>query len=154
MKKFVLTSFAMLILLSGWAQERSVSGKVTSSEDGSPLPGVHVILKGTTNGTTTDSDGAFALMVPQDGGNLVFSFIGLRTSEVIIGDRTTVDVSLTLDITQLSEVVVTGVGVATDKRKLGIAVEALTSRELPNTPDRKSTRLNSSHGYISYAVFC
>jgi TonB-linked SusC/RagA family outer membrane protein len=134
MKKFVLTSFAMLILLSVWAQERSVSGKVTATEDGAPLPGVNVILKGTTNGTTTDADGAFSLMVPPAGGNLVFSFIGLRTSEVAIGDRTTVDVSLTLDITQLSEVVVTGVGVATDKRKLGIAVEALTSRELPNTP--------------------
>ncbi len=134
MKKFLLTSFALLLLLSVMAQERGVSGKVTSAEDGTPLPGVSVVLKGTVTGTTTDSDGAYSLQVPANGGSLIFSFIGLRTSEVIIGDRTTVDVNLALDVTQLSEVVVTGVGVATDKKKLAIAVESVTSDKLPATP--------------------
>ncbi len=134
MKKILLTVFLAVLFVYGHAQERTVTGTVTSADDSSPLPGVNVILKGTINGATTDADGKYSLSIPASGGSLVFTFIGLRTSEVVIGNRTIVDVTLALDITQLSEVVVTGVGVATDKRKLGIAVESLTSSELPSTP--------------------
>jgi TonB-dependent starch-binding outer membrane protein SusC len=135
MKKFLLLCSAVVFALSSaWAQERTVSGKVTSSEDGSSLPGVNVVIRGTTNGTVTDADGNFKLSVPSEGGALVFSFIGLQTSEIAIGDRSVVDVSLALDITQLSEVVVTGVGVATDKKKLGISVESISSDKLPIAP--------------------
>src|SRR5688572_27345632 len=80
-----------------WAQERTVSGTVTSTEDGTSLPGVNVLLKGTTTGTSTDADGKYSLSVPASGGSLVFSFIGLSTQEIIIGDRTVVDISLALD---------------------------------------------------------
>ncbi|GCC52523.1 hypothetical protein SanaruYs_27600 [Chryseotalea sanaruensis] len=117
-----------------WAQERTVSGRVTSTEDGSSLPGVNVVIKGSTNGTVTDADGGYKLSVPSGGGSLIFSFIGLQTQEIAIGDRTVVDVSLALDVTQLSEVVVTGVGVPTEKRKLAIAVESITSAQLPIAP--------------------
>src|SRR3954469_12292977 len=107
MRKFLLTFFALAIVLFSHAQERTVSGKVTSSEDGSSLPGVNVVVKGSTNGTVTDADGKYSLTA-QPGAALVFSFIGLRTTEIIVGDRTVVDIQLTLDVTQLSEVVVTG----------------------------------------------
>ena len=107
MKKFLLMYFSFVLALStAWAQERVVSGKVTSTEDGSTLPGVNVVVKGTTNGTVTDSNGAYSLNVPGTGGTLVFSFIGFQTQEVSIGDQTIVDAKLGADITQLSEVVV------------------------------------------------
>src|SRR5262245_30763199 len=102
MRKTLLMSFVFLLLvpLAALAQERAISGKVTSSEDQSPLPGVNVVLKGTTNGTVTDVDGNYRLTVPADGGTLVFSFIGLQTNEVAIGDRSDISVSLSSDVTQ------------------------------------------------------
>jgi TonB-linked SusC/RagA family outer membrane protein len=135
MKKFLLLCFSFVFAFSAvWAQDRTVSGKVSSTEDGSALPGVNVVLKGTTNGTVTDSDGNYKLSVPSGGGSLVFSFIGLQTQEAAIGERGVIDIALALDVTQLSEVVVTGSGVATDKKKLGIAVESVTAEKLPATP--------------------
>jgi TonB-linked SusC/RagA family outer membrane protein len=134
MKKVLLLCFLFVFGLTAWAQERVVTGKVTATEDASALPGVNVVLKGTTNGTVTDSNGSFKLNVPSSGGSLVFSFIGLQTQEIAIGDRSIVDISLGLDVTQLSEIVVTGSGIATDKKKLGISVESLSSDKLPATP--------------------
>lgn len=116
----------LLMSISAIAQERSVSGKVVSTEDGSALPGVNVVIKGTTNGTVTDADGNYKLTLPTSGGSLVFSFIGLQTSEIAIGERAIVDVSLALDVTQLSEVVVTALGIESDATKLGSATSKIT----------------------------
>lgn len=110
MKKFLLLCFSFAFVLSAWAQERVITGKVTSSEDGSDLPGVNVVVKGTTIGSVTDADGKYSLGVPSSGANLVFSFIGLKTSEIAIGERSIIDIQLTPDVTQLAEVVVTGFG--------------------------------------------
>jgi len=135
MKKVLLVCFLWFaFVLSVWAQERPVSGKVTSAEDGLSLPGVNVVLKGTTNGSVTDADGNYKLTVPASGGSLVFSFIGLQTAEVSIGERSVVDVSLTLDVKQLSEIIVTGTGVGVEKRKLAIAVESVNAEQLPAAP--------------------
>jgi TonB-linked SusC/RagA family outer membrane protein len=134
MKKFLLMIFAMSIALGVLAQDRVVTGKVTSVDDKAPLTGVNVVLKGSTSGTVTDSEGKFSLSVPTGGGSLIFSFIGLKSEEVVIGNRAVVDVQLGLDITQLSEIVVTGAGVATDKKRLGIAVESISADKLPATP--------------------
>ena len=98
------------------------------------MPGVNVVVKGTTNGTVTDADGKYSLAVPASGGSLVFSFIGLKTSEVPVGEKSILDVQLSLDVTQLSEIVVTGTGVATEKRKLAIAVESVGAKDLPLAP--------------------
>ncbi len=134
MKKFLLLCFSFVFVLSAWAQERVITGKVTSAEDGSALPGVNVVVKGTTNGTVTDADGKYSLSVPSSSSSLIFSFIGLKSAEVPVGERSVVDVQLALDVTQLSEIVVTGSGVATDKKKLGIAVESVAGDKLPQTP--------------------
>jgi len=134
MKKILLTCFTLVFALSVMAQERTVSGKVTSAEDGSTLPGVNVIVKGTVNGSVTNAEGAYSVTVSGNNAILVFSFIGLTTAEVPVGDQSTVDIQLSSDITQLSEVVVTGVGVATDKRKLAIAVESVGSKDFPAAP--------------------
>lgn len=130
MKKILLLCFSLAIALSSWAQDRTITGRVTSTEDGSPLPGVNVILKGTSTGTATDADGKYSLSAPATGGSLTFSFIGLESKDIEIGDRTVVDVSLALDVTQLSEVVVTGVGTATEKRKVAIDVASVNSKDL------------------------
>lgn len=102
--------FLLSFVVSVRAQERTISGRVTSTEDGSALPGVNVILKGTSTGTATDADGRYSLTVSQSGGILIFSFIGLQSREIEIGDRSVVDISLALDATELSEVIITGYG--------------------------------------------
>lgn len=134
MKKYLLLCFALVYSLESTAQSRTVSGTITSAEDGSTLPGVNVVIKGTTNGTVTDAEGKFSINVPSPESVLVVSFIGLQTREVAVGERTTIDVTMASDIRQLSEVVVTGVGVATDKRKIAIAVESVTADQLPQAP--------------------
>jgi TonB-linked SusC/RagA family outer membrane protein len=116
-----------------YAQQRTVSGTVTSTEDGSSLPGVNVIVKGTTIGTATDADGKFTLAVPPNGGALVFSFIGLESKEIEIGDRTVVDVTLALDVTQLSEVVVVGYGTQS-KRDLSGTIATIAGKDIAQMP--------------------
>ncbi len=104
------------------AQERNVTGTVTSAEDGSPLPGVNVVIKGTAIGTVTEVGGTYSLSVPADG-ILVFSFIGLTSVEAPVGGRTVVDVAMAQDIRQLGEVVVTAAGIERQTRSLGYSVE-------------------------------
>lgn len=87
-----------------------VSGQVTSAEDGTPLPGVNVVVKGTSNGTVTDEKGNYLIEVEKDK-SLVYSFIGLSSKEVSIADQNAINVKMSADVTQLSEVVVTGSGV-------------------------------------------
>jgi TonB-linked SusC/RagA family outer membrane protein len=130
MKKFLLLCFSFVFVLSAWAQDRVVSGKVSSAEDGSSLPGVNVVLKGTTNGTVTDANGSYRLTVPSSGGSLVFSFIGLQTQEVAIGDRSVVDIALGLDVQQLTEVVVTAVGIEREKKALGYSVAGISADQI------------------------
>jgi TonB-linked SusC/RagA family outer membrane protein len=123
----------LAVALISYAQQRTVSGTVTSTEDGSSLPGVNVILKGTTNGTTTDADGKFSLAIPNAGGALVFSFIGLESKEIEIGERTIVDVTLALDVTQLNEVVVVGYGTQT-KRDLNGSISSINGSDIKLAP--------------------
>jgi TonB-linked SusC/RagA family outer membrane protein len=132
MKRLLLYGVAMALSVAAFAQQ-TISGTVTSSEDGSPIPGVNVLEKGTTNGTVTSSEGKYSISV-SSGSTLTFSFIGFASQEVPVNELTVLDVKMSLDITQLSEVVVTGVGVATDKRKIAIAVESVSSDQLPQTP--------------------
>ena len=134
MKKFLLLCFSFVFVLSSvWAQERTVSGKVTAADDGSALPGVNVVVKGTSNGAVTDIDGNFRLNVGS-GGTLVFSFIGYISQEVEIGERTIVDVSLSADVTQLAEVIVTGQGIQRDRKAIGYALSQVGSELIAARP--------------------
>ncbi|HKZ37754.1 MAG TPA: SusC/RagA family TonB-linked outer membrane protein, partial [Chryseolinea sp.] len=98
----------------------------TSSEDGSPLPGVNVLLKGTTTGSVTDPDGKYSISTPSSGGVLVFTFIGLKSQEIEIGSQTVVNITMAVDAQQLSEVVVTALGVSREKSSLGYATQAIS----------------------------
>lgn len=112
MKKSLLLMWALLFVLSTsvFAQSRQVSGRVTDANDGTPVPGANVLVKGTATGTVTDSDGNYTISVTGSGNILVFSFIGYLTTEIQINDRSVVDVVLPLDATELSEVIVVGYG--------------------------------------------
>lgn len=113
-----------VLLVFGFAPifaQQVVSGKVTSSDDGAPLPGVNILEKGTTNGTVSDGDGSFKISV---GANAVldFSFIGYVSQEITVGNQTTINVVLQADVTALQEVVVVGYGEVKKKDATGAVV--------------------------------
>jgi len=149
MRNFLL--LICLVLTVTWssvrAQDRTVTGKVTSAQDGAPLPGVNIVIKGTTNGTVTDGEGRYTLPVPASGGTLIFSFIGLVTQEVEIGERTTIDLPMQEDVTQLGEVVVTAIGVERKQAALGYATSTINSQEL--TQGRAFSPMNSLQGKVA-----
>ncbi|NVO85088.1 SusC/RagA family TonB-linked outer membrane protein [Hymenobacter terrestris] len=104
------------------AQTRTVSGRVTDRSTGDGIPGVTVLLKGSTTGVSTNSDGSFTLTVPATGGTLVFSSIGFVSVERPIGTESQVNIGLSSDSKQLSEVVVTALGVKQSRDEQGVAV--------------------------------
>ncbi|MEJ1237572.1 SusC/RagA family TonB-linked outer membrane protein [Chryseolinea sp. T2] len=134
MRKLLLLAGMLGIACLAVAQQGNLTGKVTAADDGTPLPGVNVVLRGTTTGTVTGSDGTYSLAIAETAGTIVFSFIGLETQEIAYNGQTTLNIALKSDVTQLSEVVVTGVGMATDKRKLAISVESVSGDKLPPIP--------------------
>jgi TonB-linked SusC/RagA family outer membrane protein len=149
MNRILPALFSACLLLSAYcavAQDREISGTVTD-EEGGELPGVNVVIKGTSNGTVTDINGQYTLMVPASGAVLVFSFIGLETQEVAVNDRTTVDVTMNADVQQLSEVVVTAQGIERTKNELPYAAQKVSGEELNRTRDPNF--LNSLSGKVS-----
>ena len=112
--------------------ERSITGKVTG-ETNEPLPGASILVKGTTIGTTSDSEGNFSLSVPDDAQTLVISFIGYATKEIVIGTQTVINVALELDMSTLGEVVVTGYG-ETRKSEFVGASTSVKGEELTQLP--------------------
>jgi TonB-linked SusC/RagA family outer membrane protein len=107
------------------AQGVQIKGKVTSSEDGSALPGASVVVKGTNVATITDADGNYLLNVPQGSGVLWVSFVGMKTQEVKIEGQTSINVVLQSDVVGLQEVVVTALGISRDKKSLGYATQEI-----------------------------
>lgn len=124
------TKCVLVLLLAaniGWAQGKNVTGKVTSSDDGSPIPGVNILEVGTNNGTVTDGDGNFAIQVGANA-SLSVSFIGYKTQQVAVGTQTNVSIVLETDVTALQEVVVIGYG-QTEKKDLTGSVVAVGAKE-------------------------
>lgn len=137
MRQFLQRSCIAAILLFAssmvWAQDRTITGTVTSSEDGSSLPGVNVIVKGTTTGVVTDSDGRYSLSIPSSGATLIFSFIGLKTIETEVGSQSQISVQMDTDVTQLSEVIVTGY-TTVEKRQVSGAISSVKGSDIANLP--------------------
>ncbi|MCQ0110462.1 SusC/RagA family TonB-linked outer membrane protein [Zhouia amylolytica] len=135
MCKKLLTIMVFVCLLSGqtiWAQDKTITGTVTGASDGVPLPGVTVMVKGTSTGTSTDFDGNYSLSAPSDG-VLVFSYVGFTTQEITIAGKTVVNVSMTEDTQQLDEVVVTALGIKKETKKIGYAMSEVKGEELAKT---------------------
>lgn len=108
---------------ANYSFDHVVRGRVVSEEDGSPLPGVNVIVKGTSIGTVTDMDGNYELRCPANG-TLVFSFIGFQTQEALISHKGTINVTLQTDVAHLDEVVVTAFGVQRERRNLAYSISS------------------------------
>ncbi|MGV3541232.1 MAG: SusC/RagA family TonB-linked outer membrane protein [Rufibacter sp.] len=116
-------------------QNREVTGRVVSNEDGQPLPGVSVVVKGTTNGTSTDTNGNYTLAV-NEGAVLVFSFIGYNVQEVTVGKKSKVDIRLVSDQEFLDEVVVVGYG-EQKRSDLTGAISSISSEQLNRIPTNR-----------------
>ena len=129
---FVMIFVCGLVAFQAEAQERSVTGKVTASKDNTPLPGVNILIKGTSKGTVTDMNGQFTLMA-SDADVLVVSQIGMEAQEVTVGARSTIDISMTESTAVLEEVVVTALGISQEKRGLGYAVQTVQGKEISDT---------------------
>lgn len=125
MKRRLLMCFALLFAFGAYAQDRTITGTIVSAEDGNPVPGVNVVVKGTTNGTVTDINGVYKLSIPAGPAVIVASFIGMETVETAVGDQSTIDFKMPLDVKQLGEVVVTAMNVRVDKDKFASAVSTV-----------------------------
>ena len=124
----------------------SVSGRVTD-ENGSPFPGVNVVVKGTVTGTTTNADGRYTIEVPDANSILVFSFVGYAAQETQVGNRSEINVSLTPDVTSLDEVVVTALGIEKSTKGLGYATAKVDPGDL--TVNRSVNPMNALQGKIA-----
>src|SRR5579872_5104433 len=131
MKKNLLKCLLMLLLCIGqaYAQDRKVTGTVTGKEDGLPIPGVTVKVKGTQVGTQTDKTGQYSLMAPQNA-ILVFSSLGFTSTEQSIPASGVLNVALSTETRGLSEVVITSQGIRREKRTLGYSAPTVSSSEI------------------------
>jgi TonB-linked SusC/RagA family outer membrane protein len=132
LSKVLLSGIMLLLSIQIFAQDRTVSGKVTSSEDGLGIPGASVAVKGTSKGTSTDADGNYKITV----GNsavLVFTAVGTNSQEVSVGTKTQVNVALSADTKSLQEVVVVGYGTQ-KKSQLTGAISSVTAKQITEMP--------------------
>ncbi|MEH6407458.1 MAG: SusC/RagA family TonB-linked outer membrane protein [Leeuwenhoekiella sp.] len=141
---FVIFSFQGIL-----AQTITVSGVVTDAALGSPLPGVNVIEKGTSNGTATDFDGNYSINVPSNA-ILVFSTMGYKSIEMSVSGKTSINTSLEEDAQQLGEVVVTALGITKEERKVGYAVSTVGGDNLDKA--RETNVANSLSGRVAGLV--
>lgn len=131
---FFSCCMAMLLANGAWANvpavEVTITGRITSADDGSSLPGVNVYLKGTQVGTITDSDGKYSLTASDNNAVIVFSYIGYTTQEVAVSGRTTIDVVLQPNAESLDEVIVTALGIKREEQSLGYSVGKLKGDDM------------------------
>ncbi len=148
MRKITLLLSLMLLLgLQAAFAQRTISGRVTSSEDGSSIPGATVLVKGTTIGAITDVDGKYTLALPADKNVLLVSFVGMKTQEITLGESNVVDVVLNPDVLMLEDVVITALGIQREKKALGYAVQDVSGDELTKT--RETNVINSLSGRVA-----
>ena len=135
--KFLLyvTFLTLFTCASSMAQERKVTGTVTSAEDNSAMPGVNVIIQGKTTGTITDVNGKYSIPVPGNETVLVFSFIGYNPQEITVGGQAVIDVKMVTSATQLGEIVVTALGIQKEKKALTYAAQSVPAAEVVQARD-------------------
>ena len=152
-KRFFVSFLFTLSLLVGSnviAQTNNfeVSGTVVSAEDNMPLPGVSIVLKGTTTGVTTDFDGNYSIKIPDgNSGVLEFSYLGFETRDLAVNGQSTINVSLAASAQALDEVVVTALGIKRKDKSLGYSVENVAAEEL--TRVTQANVLNSLSGKVA-----
>lgn len=149
MKKLLLVSLCLLATLcvtQVFAQSRTITGTVTAKEDGLPLPGVTVRIKGTDQGVSTDANGKFSISA-QTGATLTFSYIAYLPQDIVVGAGSVINVTLSENNQQLSEVVVTALGISRETRGLGYSVANVKGSEL--TKARETNVVQALAGKIA-----
>jgi TonB-linked SusC/RagA family outer membrane protein len=146
-KLLLLSAFVCFGMYNAMAQTK-VSGQVTSSEDGQPIPGVTVIVKGLSGvGTSTNIEGKYFLTVPSAGKILVFSYIGYQPQDISLDGKSTINVVLVADSKKLDEVVVTALGISRSKKSLGYSIQEVSGDKV-NTV-KESNFINSLSGKVT-----
>lgn len=141
MKKIVLLLLIICFVLRISNAQKNITGKVTDAGDGSALPGVSVMIKGTSGGTITNAEGNFSISI-EEKATLIFSFVGMQTQEIQVKDKSVIDVQLHDDAVNLEEVIVAGVASRTSKKKLTVTVAKITNESLEDvTPTSVATAL-------------
>ena len=148
MKKCLPGFIVLLMMLCAPAVAQTLTGRVTSGSDKQPLPGVSILIKGTSTGTTTDTEGRFSLSVPDKASVLVFSSIGFTSQEVVVGDQTTLAIEMADDATQLNEIVITALGVPRETKTLVYATQSVKPSQLTEVRDANNV-LNSLQGKVA-----
>ena len=148
MYKSLLLAGCMLCTFWGsvLAQQRTVTGNVTSADDGSALPGVNVVIKGTQEGTVTGMDGNYTISVPENT-VLKFSYIGYLNQEIEVGNQSVINVKMAVDTKQLNEVVVTALGISKSEEKIGYAISKVDGEKLSQA--REVNVANSLEGRVA-----
>lgn len=131
--KFLLYVVFLLLTCSVSFAQVTVTGKITSSENSEPIPGVNVIIKGTGSGTITDVEGNYSIDVPSSESTLIFSYVGFVSEEVLVNDKSVINISLSPDITSLSEVVVVGYGTVSKSTLTG-SVSSIEGKKVKEYP--------------------
>jgi len=148
MRKFALMlAFLIFAGMQVVLAQTTITGLVSSSEDGQPIPGAAVLVKGTTIGVTTDVNGHYSLRVPANSKTLQYQFVGMITKDVTIGTQTVINVVLEPEIMSIEGVVVTALGISREKKSLGYSVEEVKADELNQT--RSGNLINSLSGKVS-----
>jgi len=128
-------------------QKITIIGRVTSSDDDSGLPGVNILIKGTSQGTVTDIDGSYKLDVPDENAVLVFSSVGFIKEEITVGNQTVINVVISPDLTALKEIVITSFGIKREKKSLTYSTQTVDTEEL--TEARELNILNTLEGKVA-----
>lgn len=129
----VMLFFSLYVPVQLMAQNRVIKGIVTSGDDNSPTPGVNVVVKGTVIGVATNVEGAYSISIPENqakNGTLIFSFIGMKSTEVAIGNQTSISVKLQHDATSLDEVIVSALGFKENADKLGSTASKIEAKDI------------------------
>ena len=144
---YALVAMCALILSAGsmWAQNVAVSGTV-SDQNGEPVVGAYVVVEGTTTGSSTDANGAYALNAPSKG-TLVFTCMGYKDQKVAVSGRSRIDVTLEEDALMLEETVVTALGIKKERKALGYSVTEVNSKEL--LKNKQTNVINSLAGKVA-----
>jgi TonB-linked SusC/RagA family outer membrane protein len=146
LKKTVLVVGLLICFCRLSAQDMTISGKIISKDDNLGLPGVSVFIKGKTTGTVSDRDGNYAISATK-GNTLVFSFVGMESQEILVGDQATIDVAMVTNITKLSEVVVTALGIKREKKSIGYSISEISGTQMSTALEVNS--INSLSGKVA-----
>ena len=146
-QKVMKLFFLICVLGFSSMQAQTVTGTITDATDGSPLPGVNVIIKGTANGVSSNFDGIYSIDVKTDNAILQFSYMGYTTQEISVNGKSKINVALVQSAESLDEVVVTALGIKREKKSLGYAVQEVDGSAL--TQSREANIANALTGKVA-----